>query len=161
MALLGIHDVHKLCTHRVAIRLFQCFKYFTQSRIRFANMHATGLEYRVEVCSRQLVEGELEISHVVAGCKAQRIESRFLVPTLAIGRNELNHPNLLALVFSGLGIVLHGCLGAHPHFTDLGEAVADDRVRNILNLNHSAFYPWQLVKVVPPLLGHTVGVFEV
>ena len=93
--------------------------------------------------------------------ESQRVQVGLLVSPLAIGGDELHHPDLLALVFGGLRIVLHRRLGAHTHLADLGEVVADHRVGYVLYLNEVRFDPRQFVKIVAPLLGDAIWIAQV
>ncbi len=153
--------MHEFGADRVAISALQGVENFSQGRVGLADMHAAGLENRVEIRCRQLVKGQLEVRYLLTFRQPQGVEPGFLVAALAVGRDQLDNADLLALVIGCLGVVLDRRCRAHPHLADLGEAVANDGVRNIQQLYHRGLDLRQFVEILAPLFRHTVGVLEV
>ena len=132
-----------------------------QGGVGLAYMQATGLENSIVIGCRQLVGRELQVPDMLPLGNTQRVQVGLLVTALAIGGNQLDYPNLFALVFGSLGVVLYRGLGTHPHLADLGEAVANDGVGNVLHLDEVRLHPGEFVEIVAPLFGNPIGVLEI
>ncbi len=57
--------------------------------------------------------------------------------------------------------MLNRRLGSHPHLTDLGKTLSNNRVRDITHLNNVRDDGRKFIEIVAPLFGNGVRVFEV
>ena len=161
MPLLGIHDVHKFCTHRVTVGALQSLNNFPQAGVSGTQIKIAHLKYRVVVGLAELVKSKLQVWHPRPVLKTQRVKASFLMPPLAVRGNKLYHADLLPLVFSGLRIVGYCGLRPDPHFADFGELVSQHGMRNIVEADRGSLDLGQSIEIVPPLRWDCVGVPQV
>ncbi len=156
-ALAGIDDVHEFGANGAAVGLTQRVVNLSQGRLIFADVQAASLEYRVKIGFAELMVLQLQIRYSVALPEVQRIELSLLMTALAIGTDQLNNANLLALVVTDFAAGRRG--GTHRLFGQMGKVVTNWRVGNIANRGFAD--TGELLKIISPFFGNGIGISEI
>ncbi len=157
LALLCVHDVHELGTHGTAVGFFESFVNFAEGRLILADIQTAGLKNGIAVGIAELMVVQIQVSNRGTLPELQRIEIGFLVATLTIGADELDDTNLLALVvrYRAGG---RRRRGPHPNFGEIGEMLANRRMRNIADCVIRGAR--ELFKVTSPRFRHGVWICQ-